>query len=201
MTGALAFCDPPCEGDSLCTATDTCTPLPAAQSAGTLTLGDEELEPTGGLYAASAETALFAPTATITATAAGDAFPAFTSAPLAVPDPLTGATYPGGLRAGEDYTLTWTPAADTGSSVGVVLRTDLGHGPIAKSIIYCAVDDAAGTLTVPSSLIDPHVDPANWSCGDCFPSWLYRFRSTTGADGVNLWFGQGVDVYAVPDRG
>lgn len=200
MTAEPAFCDPPCEGDMVCTATDTCTAIAPTQSAGTLTVGAQTLEPTAGTYFSDTSGGVFAATDTVTISAAGDTFAAFTGS-IAVPDPITDATLPDALRAGQDATFTWTPAADTGSYVGVILLADRGHGPVQPSRIYCAVDDSVGEIVVPSSLIDPHIDPSNWSCGDCFPSQLVRFRTaaTSGGD-VRLWYGQGVDVYATPDR-
>lgn len=204
LTSEVPFCDPACGADALCTADDTCTPVPALESAGPLTLAvgaaTRTVTPAGSIYATSEETELFPGGSTLTASAPGDVFPAFELS-TAVPEPLTGVSPPGVLVAGSPYRVTWTPG-DPGTRVFLRLIADRGHNPVHPSVIYCDAADEAGVIDVPVALIDPHVDGANWSCGDCFPSEVTRYRTATvaaggvGGSAVRLSVATRADVYA-----
>lgn len=204
LASEVPFCDPPCAGDTLCTAADTCTPVPPLESAGVLTVaaGDATVPvtPTGATYLHDEQTVLFAGGETLTASAPGADFDAF-SLSTQVPVPL-GGVVASGIEAGSPFTVTWTPG-DPGSRVALQLIADLGHNPVHPSVIFCDAADEAGELEVPVELVAPHVDPANWSCGDCFPSHLRRMRIATGTAGAvptRLTVRSAVQLFVVPGR-
>jgi hypothetical protein len=135
----------------------------------------------------------------LTASAPGADFAAFTlrasvGAPLATSTP--GAT----LAAGTPLVIRWTPE-DPDARVRLELIADRGHAQVHPSVIECDAPDSAGMIEVPQAMVDAHADPSNWGCGDCFPSWLTRYRTakaTTASGDVELWVGSRTSLYIVP---
>jgi hypothetical protein len=201
---AVPLCDPACPDDALCTDEDVCTPYPPHHPAGTLHVAagavsrDVAYDAFAGygLYDADLR---FPVGATITASAPGDAFPGFelsTSVPPALvvenPDELR-------LEAGQPLTIRWTPG-DPLARVRVTLLSDTAsHGLFKPSVIECDLPDT-GELTIPATLIDAHLDPANWGCGDCASSSIARYRRVvTTVDGkpVELIVESALSLYLV----
>ena len=201
LTSEVPFCDPPCAA-GLCTAPDVCSAYPEALSAGVIGLAGggttRTLDPPA--YSLYQIGAVWPAETEITATAPGATYPAFSlAAPLGPPLAVTppGVT----LTVGSPVTFTWTPGSVAAARVRVELIADRGHAAVHPSVIECDVEDAAGSLTVPQGMIDAHADRTNWSCGDCYTSWITRYaaaRTTTGGGELELWVGSRQSVYATP---
>lgn len=198
----LGFCETPCDG--VCTSAGDCLPYPEQLSAGTLSVAGLSapvaIEPAAGNYYSYYDAALASvPGDLVTASAPGDAIAAFEVSATA-PTPLR---IPGladlALTAGQDLVIEWTPA-DPDARVRLNLRSDTaGHGQYAPALILCDVADV-GALTVPRSLIDPFMDPSNWGCGDCIPSWIERYgHASVTADGdrIDLFASSRISLYLV----
>jgi hypothetical protein len=190
LTGDSGFCRDPCDG--ACTSDGTCVPFPTQLGAGDITI-DGLIDPVvlaptqGNIYGAFTAGPMMQPGVSITASAPGDEFGAFSLSvepvePLVVTDPEQLE-----LRAGAALDIRWTPSSRPGARVRLTLNSDTAfHGLIHPAVIECDAPDT-GRLTVPASLIDPYVEPANWGCGDCAESSLARYRvSTQTVDGVDL---------------
>jgi hypothetical protein len=199
LESAPPSCDPPCAATALCTATDVCSPYPPARSAGpiSITSGDDAFALTAaeGIYSHYEGDAPLVAGADVRAVAEGDERPGFAvHAPW--PEPLV-AELGDRPQAGEPFTLTWIPA-DPAARFVVMLRTDLGHGAWPPVRIECDAPDEAGQLTIAAAMVDAFVDPAAWSCGDCFGSWIGRVRRVAEPGGVELWLERRIDVYVGP---
>jgi hypothetical protein len=179
-------CDGVCVGD-------TCVAQPLVQPAGTITVTDGEATRTvafGDAGYAHFEQALpFAPGATITVSAPGDVFGAFSLAAVA-PAPLTQTNQDElVLEVGEPLVFRWTPN-DPGSRLRLTLGADLGHARYRSALLECDVPDEAGEVAIPQVLVDRLADGALWSCGDCFSQSMRRYRKARGTAGalpLTLW--------------
>ncbi|MFO0744209.1 MAG: hypothetical protein U1F43_00855 [Myxococcota bacterium] len=197
--GENPFCSVPCEG-ALCTAVDECTPYPAAESAGTLTISDGATPvdyPFNGTgYGELKDGALFAAGATVTFSAPGDAFPAFSGSVVMPPKLVPGDLTALDLDGAEPLTITWEPPAAAGAGdtqVRIRLQADRGqHGRLPTAALECVVSDT-GSFTIPEDLRDQYSAESLWGCGKCPQSFITRFRRTrvavgdAGAHVVDLW--------------
>ena len=205
-----AFCDPPCLS-GLCAPGGVCQPYPTFESAGNITVtglktsvtltpsacgfcGGGEQYYTTTTYPAD----LFDDDASVTASAAGAAFPAFSVTAGGVP-PLA-ASYPEDkitLVDGQDFTLAWTSAGSDARVRVTINANNQGHGNPYLAIIECDGDDT-GSLVIPSAIIDAFPDTMAWAfCAgsDCPPSSIMRYRrgtTTAGGGTVELVIGSEV---------
>jgi hypothetical protein len=193
-----AFCDPPCY-TGLCSPGNVCGPYPTYLSAGTLTITGlrQPLSVTpvgcgfcdGEQYWPQSQLPedLFAPDATVTASAPGAAFPAFSVTAGAVP--TLEATFPDDkitIQDGVDFTLRWT-AGDGDARVRVILNANnAGHGAPYAAILECDGPDT-GSIVIPGALISAFPSTMAWQAcagSDCPPSRVMRYRrGTTEAGG------------------
>ena len=188
-----ASCEPFCDG--ICVDTNVCEPWPTLVAAGRLSIDGLavalRMPGTDGFYYPDAQlpAELFADGATITASlAGGGGIPASTLSTTGVA-PLTGALPDTTLTLvpGQDAIVRWTPAAGD-ARVKLTINANIqGHGQPYLAIIECDAADAAGAITVPSSMIDAFPETRAWTiCAgtDCPPSTLRRYRRATVAVGA-----------------
>lgn len=201
-------CAPACPSTSMCD-DGTCRPLPVPTSAGLLTIGgggERRVIPFDDGYQLYLPTPLFAAGDDITASAPGDALPAFSlTARLPAPLALLGVDDLV-LDGGRPLTLRWTPAGDD-ARIRVTLGADLGHAQWRSVVIECDLPDAAGQVTVPQPMVDVLADRGNWSCGDCFGHEVRRYRRASldypdaaAGTSLTLWAYQSASIYLVPER-
>ena len=189
-------CDGLCDGVCI---DGTCEPVPAARSAGRLTVsgGGEaiEIDPVDGVYSFYQGSPRFAAGDDISLTAAGDEVAAFEVAVSAVPDLVAPGIDDLELVPAEDFTVSWQPAEPDS---WVRLRLDSNqHGQFSPTVIECAVADGAGTITVPGSMIERFWDSPG-TCGECPVQLLVRYRrgsATAGGEPVVLEFASAVSFY------
>ncbi|HKU38990.1 MAG TPA: hypothetical protein VJR89_12605, partial [Polyangiales bacterium] len=156
------FCQPACS-NAVCTADDKCTPYPAAQTVGTVSvtgLGPAafSMEPKANNYQPPAGTNLpFPPCAAgsqVKLDAAGGQYPAFAlSAGCIEPLELAG---PVKLMKGQPLTLSWNKGA-ANDAVNINVLLDISQHGTSKGNITCDVKDT-GTLTIPATLVDALLD-------------------------------------------
>jgi hypothetical protein len=94
------------------------------------------------------------------------------------------------LQPGQPAIFEWTPsaAADDRVSLELLAANDSGHGTPLAAFIVCDVDDDAGVLEVPATLVDalPAItNPETCVHRDCPDSRLRRYRTAATA-GVEL---------------
>lgn len=184
LVRVASLCEPSCVYPDLCTAQGTCQAFPEPQSAGALTLTDGEDALTvafdGYSYWLQSAGLPFAPGETITVSAVGDAFPAF-SADAVMPDVLVApGVYDIGLTTPGDIVFTWdppTPGAPL-AHVRITLNAGYGHGLPLAAIVECDVPDT-GSFAVPDALRAQLPPPSTWGCGECPESFVTRYRKTT----------------------
>jgi len=188
-------CGGPCDPGQMCAADGTCQPVWSEPlEAGLLTItgvGDPVvLEPvgsgyiTGNYHTHTTPPDLFAAFETITASFAGDVFPAAElSARGVAPIDLdySGIFLP--LVDGQDNVVTWTPGPDADACVSLLINGhNAGHGLPLGDIIWCVGPDD-GSLTIPQAVVEAFED-GEWlgefggvSCEglDCPPSVLSRY--------------------------
>lgn len=186
------FCNPQCNFDQLCSESG-CVSFPTFQSAGTVTVSGLRQATTiswnGGYYYQdqSLPGDFFEDSATITASAPGADFPAFSVTAGGVQQ--VSATLSGSMNDelrlvdGSDLTLTWS-----GSEPGARVRLTLlspndAHGLPSNHIIECDAPDT-GSLTIPRALVEAF--PAQQRleicvAHDCPPSHLLRYRRGTAS--------------------
>lgn len=200
-------CVPFCEWNQACVG-GACVSPPLVRDAGTLSIdgggggGSIAVPFTDGFYQRFDQTLRFAPGATLTVSAPGADFAAFSltavaPAPLALVgiDELR-------LRAGTPMTIRWQPA-DPGSRVRVTMGADLGHAFFRSVVVECDAPDEHGAITVPQHMVDRLADPQNWGCGDCFSQEVRRYRrarTTAGSVPLDLWLNQIASFYLYPER-
>lgn len=190
-----------CQG--VCVGT-VCEPLPVPQEAGDLTIttgAATRTLPFGAAgYQLFEQSLLFAPGATLTASAPGDTVAAFELS-AQVPEPIELLDQDQLLLAvGEPLVLRWEPS-DPGSRVRVTLGADLGHARYRSALIECDVPDEDGQVAIPQELVDRFADPALWSCGDCFSQSMkryYRARGQAGDLDLTLWVTETESPYLPP---
>jgi hypothetical protein len=153
----LDMCDPPCGGDQYCDG-QTCVDYPTHYDAGTLNFGgltialDLEPDDYDNYQAETPPADLFAPGASVSASALGSELEGFRLAATGV-SPLETGSDTVDLIAGQPTTITWTPA-DDGARVQVFLRTGI-HRPTAPSAaLFCDVPDSQGEVVISASLVD-----------------------------------------------
>lgn len=208
------FCNPSCDSEHYCSTVDTCVPWPIPQFAGPIEFSglsvDVELNPGSDIFYLQTPSRLpsnlFADNASVTATAPGDAFPAFALATEAVAPiafPLDGASANEfRISDGQDNVITWSPS-QPGSRVRLVLRsTTAAHGLPPTHQIECDVADT-GSLTIPGSLIAemPEQSKPEVCAGfDCPLSTVQRYsRSSAPADAgeVALTVAQRIEFFLI----
>lgn len=181
---AIGGCDLPCDG--VCVDA-TCEPYPRSNPAGQLTVSGGaqtvEIDPFDGSYTYYEVSPLFEAADTVRVAASGDVVPAFdvttrAVANLAAPgvDGLT-------LSPGEDFTVAWQPA-DPDSRIRLRLDSDQ-HGQFSPTVIECDVADAAGSITIPGSMIDEFW-AAPGQCGECPVQSLTRYSRGSAMAGDAL---------------
>lgn len=179
-----SLCEPSCVYPELCTAQNICQAFPEPRSAGALTVTDGEDALTvafdGYSYWLQSAGLPFAPGETITVSAVGDAFPAF-SADAVMPDILVApGVYDIGLTTPGDIAFTWdppTPGAPP-ARVRITLNAGYGHGLPLAAIVECDVPDT-GSFAVPDALRTQLPPPSTWGCGECPESFVTRYHKTT----------------------
>jgi hypothetical protein len=196
-------CTPYCDYSEVCV-DGTCVADPPLRSAGDLTVASADATRVvpfvDGVYSLYEQVEVFPAATTVTVTAAGGELPGF-SASAAMPAPLELLDPPDRLRAGEPLTIAWRPA-DPGSRIRIVLGADRGHAQLRAALIECDLSDEAGAVTIPESMVTRFVDPANWSCGDCFPHQVKRYRrarTDAGPTPVTFWLNQNQSLYLIPE--
>lgn len=177
-------CSPACEYPEICTADGVCAGYPEPLSAGAITASDgaESLVMAfdGYGYWLQSQGQPFAPGETVTISAPGDAFGAF-SASGVMPDLLVAPDLQAtDLTASGDLRFTWDrPAAGGGDAhVRITLNAGYGHGLPLDAVIECDVPDI-GAFAVPDALRAELPPPSTWGCGECPESFLTRYRKVT----------------------
>jgi hypothetical protein len=153
------FCDPACFDNTICTAGETCKPLPAQIPVGTVHLAgtdpELDLEPTeyNSYYTTENYPSLYQPGALITLSASGEGdVPAFEIAARGVPE-LTVPFEQLQAIEHQDMTVPWNVADDTPEGTRVVLHMDSDHHG-TRAWVECWSDDD-GEIVVPSAVLDP----------------------------------------------
>jgi hypothetical protein len=184
LVSVQALCEPSCVYPELCTAQGTCQAFPEPLSAGALTLTDGVDALTvpfdGYGYWLQSAGLPFAPGETVTVSAPGDAFPAF-SAVAAMPDVLVApGIYDVRLTTPGDLLFTWDPptAGAPPAHVRITLNAGYGHGLPLAAVVECDVPDT-GSFAVPDALRAALPPPSTWGCGECPESYLTRYRKVT----------------------
>jgi hypothetical protein len=187
-------CDPACGPAEICVEPGECLPYLVDASAGAIAIDAGEAlslahdgfsgyqsdhRPVAGGFVAECDA--------ITATAAGDAVPAFSlAAPGVAPMPADVLPTVVDLDDGSDLRVSWSPALAHGRVRLRLLSPNRGHGTPVVAILECDAPDSAGELTVPRALIE-RMPPshADYCAGfDCPESSLVRYaRTTTEAGG------------------
>jgi hypothetical protein len=162
-TPNVLFCEKPCTGGAVCTADDTCTPYPAAETAGSVMLtglgpNPVSMEPKANNYQPPAGTTLPYPPcaagAEVKLMAAGGSHPPFTLSASCI-EPLELAD---GVRIvkGQPLTLSWN-AGTPNMKVNVHVLLDISQHGTSKGNIQCDVPDS-GSLSIPAAMMDALVD-------------------------------------------
>lgn len=192
------FCAEPCDG--LCNSNGECLPYPPAQSAGTLTITGLDtavaIEPAAGYYSWYADGPALQAGVDVTASAPGSQLAGFTLS-AGAPAPLVATNLDQLTPAGDrPLVIEWEAAGDPDARIFLNLLTDRGHAQIHPVVIQCDAPDT-GSLAVPQSMMAEYVDPANWSCGDCFSSWMQRYTraNVTGEATVELRVASQLSIY------
>ena len=160
---AMGVCDPPCDAMEVCTAANECEPYPTSIAGGALVVEGlsrpveivpEDWNP-GYYYESFGETDLFDGGDEVTATLAGDVFPALelpshgvATADTSIADQVLT------LIDGSDTTLTWSPGDDPDACIRVQLKPQwYGHGEPMPALLWCETRDT-GSLTIPTSVAE-----------------------------------------------
>src|SRR5690349_9114540 len=198
-------CTPLCDFGESCV-DGTCRVAPLGHSAGDLSVASASatrpVPYLDGAYYFAEDTNVFPAGTTVTVAATGADVPAF-SAMAQMPAQLELVDDPDRrLEAGYALTLAWVPA-DPGSRVRITLGADRGHAMLRAALIECDLPDEAGSVVIPEAMITRFVEPSNWSCGDCFPQAVVRYRkarTTAGTTPVDVWLSASRSLYLVPER-
>jgi hypothetical protein len=194
-----------CDVDQVCVDT-ACVDVPAARSAGTITIagigGDRTIPFDADLgYQTYEAGVVFAPGVELTVSAPGAEVGAFSLAGT-TPQPIELLDREElSLQVGEPLVIRWTPD-DPGARVRLTLGADLGHAQHRAALIECDAPDEHGEIAVPQEMVDRFADGANWSCGDCFPHELRRYRrDRADVDGLplTLWVTEVTSLYLRPE--
>jgi len=153
------ICEPECIQPEYCGYGDQCHPMPAVISVGTVDVSGtspavtlQEID--NGVYIGGEDFPdLYTPgdTLTVTATGGSSIGPFQLTVPGVAPlDPhceeLT-------MSPGQDLVCTWTPGTVADARFRFTLYKSDQHGALPAELV-CITDDDAGTLTVPTSLVD-----------------------------------------------
>jgi hypothetical protein len=145
------FCSTPCGADA-CTADDVCTPYPAPQGVGTVTiegLGTTlTVKPSTSMLIYQPPSLPYPPCKEgepVKASGSGFSLEAKCIAPLEVtsPEPIP-------VKTGKTVSVTWTPASVAGARIRIGL--DLAHHGGKKGEIDCEVPDT-GSFEIPEPLV------------------------------------------------
>lgn len=193
-----------CDVDQVCV-DGACVDSPVGRSAGTLTIRGGAVTRTvpyaDTTYQHYEPSQPFAADVELTVSAPGDDLAAFSLA-AASPAPLVLVERDLlRLQVGAPLVVRWTPA-DPGSRIRLTLGADLGHAQHRAALIECDVPDELGAIAVPQSMVDRFADDANWTCGECFPHEVRRYRrarGTAGALPLTLWVNQTESLYLRPE--
>ena len=153
------FCDPACSGNTICTASETCRPLPEQIPVGTVHLAgtdpELDLEPDewNNYRTTENQPAFYQPgdLITVSASGAGDVA-AFEIAARGVPE-LTVPFEQLQAIEHQNMTVPWNVADDSPDGARVVLHMDSDHHG-TRAWVECWSDDD-GELVVPASVLDP----------------------------------------------
>ena len=162
-TPMVVFCEPRCTGGAVCTADDTCTPFPATQTVGTVTLSGIgpnpiTMEPKADNYQPPAGTTLPYPPCTVGAevklmAAGGSRAPFMLTARCIEPLEIAGDVR---IVKGQPLALSWNKgSADVKTNVNVLL--DISYHGGTKGQIECDVADT-GSLSIPAAMVDALVE-------------------------------------------
>lgn len=187
----IVQCTPACPFDQYCDSNNTCQPFPGWQSAGDIELGglkaNVTLRDMGGYYYPEGPLPadLYDDGDTITASASGDAFPAFdlSATGVAPIDVELSGEMSDELRLtdGGDVTVSWG-TADPGTRVRLWLPTpNNSHGAPSNFVIECEGPDT-GSLVIPRAIVEAFPDnPRAEICAghDCPLSWFMRYTADT----------------------
>ncbi len=185
-------CEPACTSEQFCAA-EGCVDWPELVTAGAIEVTglteDLLFVPTDlGWYTLDGELPddLHEPGATVTMEAEGGEVPAFEASAVAPADlgPTLDCDSP--LEAGQDFVISWTPTPGSFRvRLEVIAVYHAGNGPM----LLCDVDDAAGTLVVPTDVVDvwlPYRTPA-----ETFQVTRYAQAEGSVGDGRSVVLGIG----------
>jgi hypothetical protein len=154
-----SFCDPPCEGATVCAVGGTCEPYPTTIGAGDLHVAGSspeldlaEPEPGFGSYTTENHPSLFAAGDEMTLTGGGGDVDDFEITTRGVPGltmPSTSFT----ATEHEEMQVVWDADESSPDGTRVVLHMDNDHHG-TRAFVECWSDDS-GELTVPVSVLDP----------------------------------------------
>jgi hypothetical protein len=160
-----AACDPVCDWDKFCDATNNCVVPPERISGGkvTVTAGSKSVsaDPSNDewmpyyYYVDPMTNVSLSPETTFSINVVGDVFPAMqmeTVGPGAVQFSLNLADNSIDLEDGRDNEITWDPLGD-GSLVRLVLNNGW-HGAPPENVVYCEVPASKGKIVIAKAIVE-----------------------------------------------
>jgi hypothetical protein len=167
-TPRVPFCSTPCGGSAVCVEDEKCQDYPFAHSAGKVTAkglhpeggGDSfTMDPIVNAYQVPVGVKLpfpaFAEGETITFSASGDYYSAFTVESTGVA-PLVFGNSMITLETGKPLPISWTAPAKAGTS-RIYVKLDISHHGGTKGMIECDTDDS-GSLDISAALLTKLLD-------------------------------------------
>ncbi len=163
---APPHCDPPCTSPEVCGFGDECRPYPSVLDVGTLTLTGTtpplQAELGGTVYCVSTSgypDLYQAGDALTLGATGGSGMDAFQLTVHGVA-PLTPSTQSLTMTQHEDMVLTWDPEP-VPADARIRVFMSIHHHALFQAYLQCEVDDSAGSLTIPASIVDAFLD-ASW---------------------------------------
>lgn len=154
-----SFCDPPCDGATVCAVGGTCEQYPSSIQAGDLHVAGSspeldlaEPDPGYGYYTTENYPSLFAAGDEMTVTGGGSGVDDFEITTRGVPG-LTLPTTSFTATEHEDMQVVWDADPRSPDGTVVVLHMDNDHHG-TRAYVECVSDDS-GVLVVPASVLDP----------------------------------------------
>ena len=154
-----SFCDPPCDGATVCAVGGTCRPYPSSIPAGDLHVAGSspaldlpEPEPGFSYYTTENYPDLFAAGDELTLSGGGSGVDPFEMTTFGVPQ-LTMSTTSFTATEHEEMQVAWDADESSPAGTRVVLHMDSDHHG-TRAYVECWSDDT-GALTVPVSVLDP----------------------------------------------
>lgn len=186
----MPSCDPPCEYPEMCGFGSECHPLPATVDVGTVsvngTIPPLEADISCGCY--SADTGgypdLYQPGDPITLSASGSENVGPFDLTVEGVAPLTPSMQSLTMELHQDMVITWDPAPVPADS-RIFVRFNAHHHAGYWTYVECEVEDSAGSLVVPASVVDALLEAA-YASGWFDVEDSYMLRLTRSVEETDL---------------